>query len=166
MSSVGGFGQDCSGVEEAAPCVPDSEFVGDILRGGRGFRRVQGCPHVLPEGFCRFGIGLRQAKWRGTGGVPNSGALSLRGGTSAATPAPQGAARFALSAGGGSSAPAPRKWLLPWLPAGQDEKPEQGGQDGRWEGRNKGKLHPLPGQVGPFNSLRGLETCLFLLLVR
>ena len=43
-------------IEEAAPCTPNSESVGNVLRGGGGFRRVKRLPAECCKGS--FGLGL------------------------------------------------------------------------------------------------------------
>lgn len=68
---------------------------------------------MLPEGFCQFGVEFQQVKWRGRGGVPNPGPLTLRGkrwgtaqpGDISCHPGSPGSSQVCFLSPGGSSAP-------------------------------------------------------------
>ena len=45
-------------IEEAAPWTPSSESVGDVLRGGGGFRRVKRLPAECCKDSIHLGLGF------------------------------------------------------------------------------------------------------------
>ena len=45
-------------IEEAAPCSPNSESLGGVLRGSGGFRRVKRLPAECCKGFIGLGLGF------------------------------------------------------------------------------------------------------------
>lgn len=78
LSSVGGSGQDCRGVEEAAPCVPILSLL-VIFRGQVEVSEgPRGCQRTL-QGFRWFGVVFQQVGERGRHGVSHIGPLSVRG---------------------------------------------------------------------------------------